>query len=586
MGTYRQLQDPIIHAFTASTITLANEGLTITIARPVWTPRLWNALVTLLLSWGSPGLTWVVRPSWIPPIPGQPRWKRIACDGVTRLLYALLIPPTHPLRTLCTAFEWAWIDGHCAPAYRNRHGGAPAYAPQMLFRVLVLMFVSGTPFESATLHRLETDVAWRWFVGLNLWCRVPDAGTLSRFRARVGVERFEQILTERILVCDRAGLIGHRESYYDLTGVAASATKATPYQRAVMLSKTLSCWLDEDLDGIGSLDREHIATIALEVLSAAHPSLNTVSPSRVVASQDAPNSCVAEDRRAGAGWWQRLLNALVRQPRPDSEAPEDLETQLRQVAQALVPDVPQTFGDQEATVGHTRTDGSLCGYRSGFLVDAKRRIITAVIVVTLAATEAPTVLAALTKHATLFGRYPGRLGLDSAFDVDAVHQYLEAHAIFGGITVRSRSGPPGVFHVEAFVWDAHEQLRCPHGEAMAHVAGPYKDGTDRYRATVDCAQCPIVDQCLTAARQAQATPHRELRMNTAAHQRAQRNRERSHSPEGRVLRRQRFAAEGVFGHANRYHNGDKTPYRNGRMTLLAQLMVAFVLNLETLASVQ
>ena len=121
---------------------------------------------------------------------------------------------------------------------------------------------------------------------------------------------------------------------------------------------------------------------------------------------------------------------------------------------------------------------------------------------------------------------------------------------------------------------------------MAHVAGPYKDGTDRYRATAECAQCPMVDQCLTAARQAQSTPHRELRMNTAAHQRAQRNRERSHSPEGRSLRRQRFAAEGVFGHANRYHNGDKTPYRNGRMTLLAQLMVAFVLNLETLASVQ
>ena len=585
MATYRQLQKPLIHAFTGSTITLTNEGLTITIARTVWPPRLWNALIALLLSSLSQGLTWIVHPSWIPPIPGQPRWKQISCDGFTRLLFALLISPTHPLRALFDAFDWAWIDGHCALPYRNQHSGAPAYAPQMLFRALVLMFLSGTPFESATLRRLETDVAWRWFVGLNLWCRVPDAGTLSRFRSRVGVERFEQILTECILVCDRAGLIGHLESYYDMTGVAGSATKATPYQRAVILSKALSLWLDADHDGIGTLDREHIATITIEALRTVHPSLTTVSPSQLVTSQDAPGSCVAEDSRAGAMWWQRLLTALARQPRPVSEATEPLDTQLRQVAQAVVPDVPQAFGDQEASVGHTRTDGSFCGYRSGFLVDAKRRIITAVIVVTLTMTEAPTVLAALTKHAQLFGRHPGRLGLDSAFDVDAVHQYLEAQRIFGGITIRSRSGPAGVFHVDAFVWDEHGGLRCPHGETMAHVAGPYKDGTDRYRATADCAQCPLVAQCLTAAKQATSAPHRELRMHTAAHQRAQRNRERSRSPEGRAIRRQRFAAEGVFGHANRFHNGDTTPYRDGQMTRLAQMMVAFVINLEALASV-
>lgn len=586
MATYQQLQQPIIQAFPASTMTLTNDGLTITIARRVWNPCVWNTLVTLLVSWGAQGLSWIARPSWIPAIPGQPRWKRIACDGLTRLLYALLIGPTHPLRALFDAFEWAWIDGQCAPPYRNRHGGASAYAPQMLFRVLVLMFVSGTPFESATLARLRTDVAWRWFVGLNLWCRVPDAGTLSRFRARVGVERFEHILTELILVCDRAGLVGHEESYYDMTGVRASTTRATPYQRALILSRALSVWLDADRGGVGMLDREQVAAIAVEVLSARHPSLKAVSPAQLVVSQDAPGSCVAEDRRADAGWWQPLLTALAQQPRPLSEGTESLETQIRQVAQAVMPDVPQAFGDQDATVGHTRTDGSLCGYRSGFLVDAKRRIITAVIVVTLTATEAPTVLSALMKHAALFGRHPRRLGLDSAFDVDAVHQYLEAHDIAGGITVRSRSGPVGVFHVDAFLWDAHEQLRCPQGEAMAPVAGPYKDGTDRYRATADCTLCPLRDQCLTAAKQANAIPRRELRMNTAAHQRAQRNRERSRSPEGRALRRQRFAAEGVFGHANRFHNGDKTPYRTGRMTRLAQLMVAFVLNLETLASVQ
>ena len=178
-------------------------------------------------------------------------------------MYTLLIPATHPLRVPFEAFDRATIDALCAGPYRNQHGGAPAYVPQMLFRGLVAMFASGTPFESAALERLQTDLAWRWFVGLNLWCGVPDAGALSHFRSRVGVEVFEQILTECILACDQAGLVGHVDSYYDMTGVHASATQATPYQRAVILSKALSTWLDEGHGGMGTLAPTQTARIAI-----------------------------------------------------------------------------------------------------------------------------------------------------------------------------------------------------------------------------------------------------------------------------------------------------------------------------------
>ena len=67
-------------------------------------------------------------------------------------------------------------------------------------------------------------------------------------------------------------------------------------------------------------------------------------------------------------------------------------------------------------MGHTRTDGTLCGYRSGLLVDAKRWIIVAVIFVALNCVEAPLVIQALDKQYAIFRSYPQRLGLDSAFD--------------------------------------------------------------------------------------------------------------------------------------------------------------------------
>jgi transposase len=586
MAAYHRNPDPIIREFGSSTITLTNESVTITIAHSVWTPRLWKALVTLLLSLVTAGERWVTAPSRIPRIPGQPRWKQIPCDGLTRLLYTLQIPATHRLRALFDAFDWSRIDTLCAEPYRNQRSGAPAYAPQVLFRVMVAMFHSGTPFESTTLVRLNTDLAWRWFVGLNLWCGVPDAGTLSRFRSRVGAERFEQIFIDLLLACDRAGLVGHVESYYDMTGVVASATQATPYQRAVILSKALRAWLDADHGGVGTLGREDIAAIALEILVDQHPSLKTVAPSHLVASQEAPGGCVSQERLTVAGWWSQLVQVYSQRSQPTSTTGDPVREAVRQAAQALVSALPQAFGDRQATVGHPRTNGTVCGYRSGFLVDAKRRIITAVVVVTLVTAEGPTVISALEQYHARFGRYPLRLGLDSAFDQDTVHRYLEAHDIGGAMTIRSRPGPSGVFHADAFVWDQEGHLRCPQGEEMEHVAGPYKDGTDRYRAGADCAQCPLKDQCLSAAQQARPKPRRQLRTTTEAHQRAQRHRERSRSPEGQAIRRRRFASEGVFGHANRFHNGDKTPYRTEPMTHLAQLMVAFVINLETLASAE
>jgi hypothetical protein len=352
----------------------------------------------------------------------------------------------------------------------------------------------------------------------------------------------------------------------------------------VILRKALSSWLDEEQGGVGTLERERIAAIALEILVDHHPSLKTVAPSHLVASQEALGGCVSEERRAVSGWWPRLVQAYSQLSQPTSTTGDLFREAVRQAAQALVSALPQAFGDRQATVGHTRTNGTVCGYRSGFLVDAKRRIITAVVVVTLATAEGPTVISALEQYHARFGRYPLRLGLDSAFDQDTVHRYLEAHDIGGAMTIRSRPGPSGVFHADAFVWDQEGHLRCPQGEEMEHVAGPYKDGTDRSRAGADCASCPLVEQCLTEAQRQKPEPHRELRTTTEAHQRAQRHRERSRSSEGRAIRRRRFAAEGVFGHANRFHNGDKTPYRTEPMTHLAQLMVAFVINLETLAS--
>jgi len=574
------------YEIAGTTLTLKENELNITIPRNHLSKMHWEKLVAIILQIIGSGLAWLLGPSTIAGLADTaekpaPRWKQMRIDALSYLVFALLISTNHQLRKLYQAIDWHKIDELCAHVYENHGRGASAYPPQVLFRVLVLMFFSGTPFESATLQRLKTDVAWRWFAGLSLLCPVPDAGTLSRFRQRLGVALFEKILVQLIQKCDEAGLVGHLESYYDMTGVEASATQATPYQRAVILAKAISVYLDQEAGGVGNISREQIAQVALEALQEQHPSLKKVKPAQIVASQDKLTDKLAQKE---PNWWQRMSKKVQElSAKLNTGLPLTLE-QVRDAAGKLVPHLPQAFGNPDAAVGHTRTDGTLCGYRSGFLVDAKCRIITAVIFVALNIAEAPTLLKALDKHYEIFQSYPKRLGVDSAFDRDEVHQGTEQRHIDSVATPRSRPGAAGVFHADAFVWNEQGELECPNGETMKHVGGPYQDGTDLYRVDADCSQCPLLQHCLTAKQQLRENPHRELKIDTAAHRRAQQNRQRSKSDEGWGLRRRRFAAEGLFGHLNCYHNGDKAPYRNGAMDHIAQLMVAFTSNLEQLAA--
>jgi transposase len=581
--------EPIEYKIGSCTIILNDEGMMIIIPREYWTKRQWGWLLNIVTQLVVAGLAWVTEPATIKQYRDSgkpmPRWKQMYIDGLSYLLFVLMVPSNHPLRKLYAAYDWHEIDEKSAPEYKNEKRGAPAYPPQVLFRILVLMFYSGTPFESQTLQRLQTDVAWRWFVGLSLLHPVPNAGTLSYFRSRLGAKLFEKILVDLIQACEAAGLVGHIESFYDMTGVEANATQVTPYQRAVILAKAVSVYLDKEQGGIGVISEEQIAAIVLEVLQEKHPSLNKVQAEQIVRSQKKLEEELNQPGKEKPNWWQRVCQGIDDLRSRLTETPVSIKNHLRDVARELILSLPQAFGNPDAAVGHTRTDGTICGYKTGFLVDVKRWIITAVIFIAVNKPEAPTVVEALDKHYAIFERYPDKLGLDSAFDRDEVHSYTEPRGIYTATTVRARSGPKGVFHSDAFIWGEDAELHCPNGELMEQVAGPYKDGTDRYRSTAKCSQCPLFEQCLTVKqRQKKENPQRELKTNTAAHQRAQRNRERSRSPEGRAIRKRRFASEGLFGHLNTFHNGDKAPYQDGEMDHIAQLMVAFVSNLEKLAA--
>src|SRR5215216_6026085 len=72
--------------------------------------------------------------------------------------------------------------------------------------------------ETAGLH-----LAHRWYLGYALDEPRPDPSTLSRIRARLGVEVFRRFFERVVELCQAAGLVWGKELFFDATKVRANA---------------------------------------------------------------------------------------------------------------------------------------------------------------------------------------------------------------------------------------------------------------------------------------------------------------------------------------------------------------------------
>jgi transposase len=592
----------------ASSLTLNDKGLTVHIASWHFTPKQWQRLVGRLVQ-AREQLQWLRLPFQTSEQEGA-RWKRISLDLFSLVIYVLLIHPGHKLVKLLQAIDWSEIDRRCAEVYENGERGAPAYAPQVLFRMLLLMALYGLCFESSLVEQIETQMAWRWFCGFGVLTTIPKAATLCYFRQRLGSDKFVEILVWLIQQCDQAGMIGLEEAYFDFTGVAASATQLTPYQRTVVLAKALDAYVAGLDDGsiaeeaeLKPLLRQLISEAARTVMSEVHTSVKKCRLQSLSRSLDRLNGRVAGMPR-GPRWWQRIRQALQNwwQQEPTTvqegqallcqlaetsqEAGQSepllaaLKEHLCQVGRALVSTIPHAWGDLSARVGTLSTGRPVCGYLAGYLVDSKCNVIVGLVSVAANTAQAPQVKVVVDKVKDWLGRLPRRLGLDSAFDRDQVYLDLQHEPIELFIVSRSHRTTKGRLSPESFLFNEADQLCCPAGQPMRLRYGPYKDGRSIFEGE-GCATCPLQAQCVPEGKSV-----RRFQVQLEGHRRWLQNRAKSRSKEGRRVLLQRFAREGVFGHANTYHNGDRAPYRDGEMNAIADCLTAFVVNLEKLAAHQ
>jgi transposase len=137
-----------------------------------------------------------------------------------------LVPSEHLLRKIDRVVEFGFIHDRVKHLYCENNG-RPALEPVVLFKLLLLGYLYGVRSERQLMREVEVNVAYRWFLGLRLRDKVPDASTLSQNRRRRFSEStiYQEIFDEIVELAVAKGLASGKVLYTDSTHLKASANK-------------------------------------------------------------------------------------------------------------------------------------------------------------------------------------------------------------------------------------------------------------------------------------------------------------------------------------------------------------------------
>lgn len=144
----------------------------------------------------------------------------------TKLIFTTLeelMPREHFLRDLSEVIDFSFIYQkieHLYPKY-----GRPSVDPVVLVKMLLLGFLYGIDSERKIEKEVQVNIAFRWFLGINLDEAVPDHSTVSQTRCRKFKDSgiFDDIFSEVVRKCMEVGLVDGSLILTDSTHVKANA---------------------------------------------------------------------------------------------------------------------------------------------------------------------------------------------------------------------------------------------------------------------------------------------------------------------------------------------------------------------------
>ena len=134
-----------------------------------------------------------------------------------------LMPHEHFLRDLDRCVDFNFIYDKVEALYSNT--GRPSVDPVMLIKMMLIGYLYGIESERRLEQEVRVNIAYRWFLGIELDEPVPDHSTISQLRRRKfsGTTIFQDIFDEIVRKCMEEGLVTGKLLLTDSTHIRANA---------------------------------------------------------------------------------------------------------------------------------------------------------------------------------------------------------------------------------------------------------------------------------------------------------------------------------------------------------------------------
>lgn len=165
-----------------------------------------------------------------------------------------MVPKDHLLRVIDKAIDWTFIYDLVQDKY-SHDNGRPSMDPVMLIKIPFIQYLYGIKSMRQTIKEIEVNVAYRWFLGLEMMDKVPHFSTFGKNYTRrfKDTDLFEQIFSHILSECYKYKLVDPAEVFVDATHVKACANNKK-FQKKVARKEAL--FYEESLKQEINRDRE------------------------------------------------------------------------------------------------------------------------------------------------------------------------------------------------------------------------------------------------------------------------------------------------------------------------------------------
>lgn len=168
-----------------------------------------------------------------------------------------MVPEDHLLRVIDKAIDWTFIYDLVQDKY-SHDNGRPSMDPVMLIKIPFIQYLYGIKSMRQTIKEIEVNVAYRWFLGLEMMDKVPHFSTFGKNYTRrfKDTDLFEQIFSHILSECYKYKFVDPAEVFVDATHVKACANnkkfqKKVAHKEALFYEESLKQEINQDREKHG-----------------------------------------------------------------------------------------------------------------------------------------------------------------------------------------------------------------------------------------------------------------------------------------------------------------------------------------------